>query len=290
MSTKEVDDKWRRSDLIRTTIVQDFPEVFPEDCRVSSTRQILYLGELLSVCQEKDGIIPEIRSILGLAGYYRRFIEGFSKIAKPMTKLTSKEGKQDCIALTTLQEGLARCVDAKRYKLSVLFKDLEDIIYMELTNVISDAFLVEHDKTGNHVRVRALVMTISLDFPKTDLRNAQTEAPETRDIRMISKAYDTIWVDRVDRLTKSTDLPTDERDDLWINCKNVLNGVWSPRKHGIPVSIICDRDPRFASNFWRSLQNALGTNLDMSTAYHPQIDGQSERTIQTLEDMLRAWQ
>ncbi|GJQ98534.1 integrase, catalytic region, zinc finger, CCHC-type containing protein [Tanacetum coccineum] len=48
-------------------------------------------------------------------------------------------------------------------------------------------------------------------------------------------------------------------------------------RHGIPVSIICDRDPRFASNFWRSLQNALGTNLDMSTAYHPQIDGQSER-------------
>ncbi|GJT98313.1 reverse transcriptase domain-containing protein [Tanacetum coccineum] len=59
-------------------------------------------------------------------------------------------------------------------------------------------------------------------------------------------------------------------------------------RHGIPVSIICDRDPRFASNFWRSLQNALGTNLDMSTECHPQTDGQSERTIQTLEDMLHA--
>ncbi|GJW81330.1 putative reverse transcriptase domain-containing protein [Tanacetum coccineum] len=59
-------------------------------------------------------------------------------------------------------------------------------------------------------------------------------------------------------------------------------------RHGIPVSIICDCDPRFASYFWRSLQNALGTNLDMSIAYHPQTDGQSERTIQTLEDMLRA--
>ncbi|GKF36287.1 putative reverse transcriptase domain-containing protein, partial [Tanacetum coccineum] len=59
-------------------------------------------------------------------------------------------------------------------------------------------------------------------------------------------------------------------------------------RHGIPVSIICDRYPRFASNFWRSLQKALGTSLDMSTAYNPQTDGQSERTIQTLEDMLRA--
>ncbi|GJT92060.1 putative reverse transcriptase domain-containing protein [Tanacetum coccineum] len=56
----------------------------------------------------------------------------------------------------------------------------------------------------------------------------------------------------------------------------------------IPISIICDRDGRFTSNFWRSFQKALGTELSMSTAYHPETDGQSERTIQTLEDMLRA--
>nr|GEU44966.1 reverse transcriptase domain-containing protein [Tanacetum cinerariifolium] len=59
-------------------------------------------------------------------------------------------------------------------------------------------------------------------------------------------------------------------------------------RHGIPVSIISDHDPRFASNLWRSLPNALGTRLDMSTAYHPKTDGQSKRTIQTLKDMLRA--
>ncbi|GKA29072.1 retrotransposon protein, putative, unclassified, partial [Tanacetum coccineum] len=59
-------------------------------------------------------------------------------------------------------------------------------------------------------------------------------------------------------------------------------------RHGIPVSIIYDRDPRFASNFWRSLQKALGTNLDMSIAYHPQTNVQSRGTIQTLKDMLRA--
>nr|GEY42933.1 putative reverse transcriptase domain-containing protein [Tanacetum cinerariifolium] len=60
-------------------------------------------------------------------------------------------------------------------------------------------------------------------------------------------------------------------------------------KHGVPVSIILDRDPIFASRFWRSFQESLGTSLDMSTTYHPQIDSQSERTIQTLEDMLRAY-
>ncbi|XP_073304607.1 uncharacterized protein [Primulina huaijiensis] len=63
---------------------------------------------------------------------------------------------------------------------------------------------------------------------------------------------------------------------------------WEVRLHGVPVIIVSDRDPRFASKFWGSLQSALGSKLAMSTAYHPQTDGQSERTIQTLEDMLRA--
>nr|GEW41143.1 putative reverse transcriptase domain-containing protein [Tanacetum cinerariifolium] len=57
----------------------------------------------------------------------------------------------------------------------------------------------------------------------------------------------------------------------------------------VPISIISDRDSKFTSRFWRSLQEALGTRLDMSTAYHPKMDGQSKRTIQTLEDMLRAY-
>ncbi|GJU62932.1 putative reverse transcriptase domain-containing protein [Tanacetum coccineum] len=101
-----------------------------------------------------------------------------------------------------------------------------------------------------------------------------------------SQGYDTIWV-IVDRLTKSAIfIPMKETDPLEKLARLYLKEVVT--RHGIPVSIICDRDPRFASNFWRSLQKALGTSLDMSTAYHPQTDGQSERTIQTLEDMLRA--
>ncbi|GKE04435.1 putative reverse transcriptase domain-containing protein [Tanacetum coccineum] len=56
-------------------------------------------------------------------------------------------------------------------------------------------------------------------------------------------------------------------------------------RHEVPVSIISDYDSRFTSHFWQSLQKALGTQLDMSTAYHPQTDGQSERTIQTLKDI-----
>ncbi|GKD90974.1 putative reverse transcriptase domain-containing protein, partial [Tanacetum coccineum] len=101
-----------------------------------------------------------------------------------------------------------------------------------------------------------------------------------------SQGYDTIWV-IVDQLTKSVIfLPMRETDPLEKLANMYLKEVVA--RHGIPVSIICDRDPKLASNFWKSLQMALGTSLDMSTTYHPETDRQSERTIQTLKDMLRA--
>ena len=57
---------------------------------------------------------------------------------------------------------------------------------------------------------------------------------------------------------------------------------------GVPLSIISNRGTQFTSKFWRTLHAELGTRLDLSTAFHPQTDGQSEETIQVLEDMLRA--
>nr|GEX13690.1 reverse transcriptase domain-containing protein [Tanacetum cinerariifolium] len=101
-----------------------------------------------------------------------------------------------------------------------------------------------------------------------------------------SQGCDTVWV-IVDRLTKSTIfVPMREIDPMEKLTRMYLNEVVT--RHGIPVLIIYDRDPKFVSNFWRSLQKALGSSLDMSTAYHPQTDRQSERTIQTLKDMLCA--
>ena len=58
--------------------------------------------------------------------------------------------------------------------------------------------------------------------------------------------------------------------------------------HGVPISIVSDRDPRFTVHFWKIFQKAMGTRLTMSTTFHPQTDGQLERTIQVLEDMLGA--
>ncbi|GJV34631.1 putative reverse transcriptase domain-containing protein [Tanacetum coccineum] len=102
----------------------------------------------------------------------------------------------------------------------------------------------------------------------------------------VAAGQDTIWV-IVDRLTKSSHLlPMREDDMLEKLTRQYLKEVVS--KHGVSVLIIYDRDGKFTSHFWKSLNKALGTRLDMSTAYHPETDGQSERTIQTLEDMLRA--
>jgi hypothetical protein len=107
-----------------------------------------------------------------------------------------------------------------------------------------------------------------------------TKLPRTRD------GHDMIWV-IVDRMTKSAHfLAIREKDSTETLVKLYIKEIVS--KHGVPVSIISDRDSRFTSRFWQVFQKTFGTRLDMSTAYHPQTDGQSERTIQTLEDMLRA--
>ncbi|GJZ95532.1 putative reverse transcriptase domain-containing protein [Tanacetum coccineum] len=107
-----------------------------------------------------------------------------------------------------------------------------------------------------------------------------TKLPKT------SSGHDIIWV-IVDRLTKSAHfIPTIETDSMETLTRLYIKEIVS--RHGVPISIISDRDSHFTSRFWQSMQSALGTQLDMSTAYHPQTDGQSERTIQTLEDMLRA--
>ncbi|GJY76493.1 putative reverse transcriptase domain-containing protein [Tanacetum coccineum] len=101
-----------------------------------------------------------------------------------------------------------------------------------------------------------------------------------------SSRHDAIWV-IVDWLTKSAHfLPM--REDYTIDrlARLYLNEIVA--RHDVPISIISDRDSRFTSRVWQLMQEALGTCLDMSTAYHPQTDGQSERTIQTLKDMLRA--
>nr|GEV63184.1 Ty3/gypsy retrotransposon protein [Tanacetum cinerariifolium]GEV63232.1 Ty3/gypsy retrotransposon protein [Tanacetum cinerariifolium] len=113
---------------------------------------------------------------------------------------------------------------------------------------------------------------IAMDF--------MTKLPRT------SSGHDTIWV-IVDRLTKSAHfLPMREDDKMDRLARLYLNEIVS--RHGVSISIISDRDSRFKSRFWQLMQEALETRLDMSTAYHPQTDGQSECTIQTLEDMLRA--
>ncbi|GJR18027.1 putative reverse transcriptase domain-containing protein [Tanacetum coccineum] len=175
----------------------------------------------------------KVCSFLGLVGYYRRFIENFSKIAKPLTILTQK-------------------------------------------NKTFDWGKAEHQRPSGLLQQPEIPEwkweRIAMDFV--------TKLPRT------SSGHDTIWV-IMDRLTKSAHfLPMREDYKMDRLARLYLNEIVA--RYGVPILIISNRDSRFISRFRQSIQEALGTRLDMSTAYHPQTDGQSERTIQTLEDMLRA--
>nr|GEV69813.1 reverse transcriptase domain-containing protein [Tanacetum cinerariifolium] len=156
-------------------------------------------------------------------------------------------------------------------------------------NVVADAL---SRKERESIRVKALVMTVHPSLHE-QIRNTQYEALEEKNVEAKNlglprtpSGYDSIWV-IVDRLTKAAHfLPVKTTDNMEKLTQLYLKEV--VYRHRVPISIISDRDSKFTSRFWRSLQEALGTRLDMSTAYHPEMDGQSERTIQTLEDILRA--
>ena len=100
------------------------------------------------------------------------------------------------------------------------------------------------------------------------------------------RGNDAVWV-IVDRLTKSTHfIPMRTSDSVERLVELYIREI--VRFHGVPVTFVSDRDPCFTAWLWQSLQEALGTKLTLNTAYHPQTDGQSKRTIQILKDMLRA--
>nr|GEX99063.1 putative reverse transcriptase domain-containing protein [Tanacetum cinerariifolium] len=136
---------------------------------------------------------------------------------------------------------------------------------------------------AEHLKPSGLLQ--QLEIPKWKWQNVTmdfvTGLPRT------PSGYDSFWV-IMDRLTKSAYfLPKKKTDSIEKLAELYLKEIVC--RHGVPVSFISDRDSLFTSRFWVSLQKALGTQLDLSTAYHPKTDGQSERTIQTLEDMLRAY-
>ncbi|GJX33246.1 putative reverse transcriptase domain-containing protein [Tanacetum coccineum] len=260
----------------------------------------------------KDWASPKsptkIRQFLGLVGYYRRFIEGFSKIARPMTKIWRHYLYGTKCMVFTEHKSLQHILDQKelnmrQHRWLELLSDYDCDIHYHLgkANVVADA--LSRKEREPPLRVRALVMTIGLDLPKQIL-NAQTEARKPENIKnedvggmLVENSKDPEKL-RIEKLEPRADGTLCFNGRSWLPCYGDLRtvimheshkskysihpvGIFTPMRetdpmdklariylkevvtrHGIPVSIICDRDPRFASNFWRSLQNALAVPLD----------------------------
>ena len=167
-----------------------------------------------------------------------------------------------------------------------MFKDLQSTFWWnnmkrEVAEFVAKCLVCQQVK-AEHQRPAGLLQPLSIPEWKWESIGMDfvVGLPKTQ------KGMDSVWV-IVDRLTKSahflavrTSFSMDQLARLYL--KEIV------RLHGVPVSIVSDRDPRFTSRFWKSLQKAMGSGLDFSTAFHPQSDGQTERTNQTMEDMLRA--
>ncbi|GJX14834.1 putative reverse transcriptase domain-containing protein [Tanacetum coccineum] len=301
----------------------------------------------------------KVRLFLGLAGYYRRFIENFSKIAKSLTILTQKcktfdWGEEQELAFQTLKDKLCNSPvlalpdrpEDFVHRWIELFSDYDCEIryYLGKANVVVDALsrkeikevvdkfeglqkgldeMIEQRSDGTlyyldqiWVPLKGDVRTLIMDeahnskhflhlgadkmyYNLRDRPSGLLQQPEipvwkwegitidfVTKLPRTSSGHDTIWV-IVDRLTKfAYFLPMRECYKMDILARLYLNEIVA--RHGVPISIISDHDSRFTSRFWQSMQEALGTRLDISTAYQPQTDGQSKHTIQTLEYMLIA--
>nr|GEY39934.1 hypothetical protein [Tanacetum cinerariifolium] len=243
--------------------------------------EFLKKEELYAKFSKCEFWIPKVQ-FLGLAGYYRRFIEGFLKIAKSMTKLTQKKvkfewGDKQEAAFQLLKEKLCSApilalpIGAEKFIVycdashkglrAVVFaiKIWRHYLYRTKCTVFTDHKSLQHILDQNELnirqrrwkerikplRVRALVMTISLDLPKQILV-AQTEARKPKNL---------------------------EAGDVG---GMLVETSWEPEY------------PRKEKLEPRADRTLCLNNINISTTYHPQTDGQSERTIQTLEDMLRA--
>nr|GEX67769.1 retrotransposon protein, putative, Ty3-gypsy subclass [Tanacetum cinerariifolium] len=264
----------------------------------SGYHQLQFLGHVIDcrgihvdpakIESTKDWASPktptEIRQFLGLASYYRRFIEGFSKIAKSMTKLTQKDVKFDW---GDKQEAAFQLIKHKLCSAPILAlpEGSEDfMVYCDASiqgneNVVADAL---SRKERVPLWVWALVMTIGLDLSKQILK-AQTEVQKPKNIKnedvvgMLIENAKTLEAIRTEKLEPNAN------GTLCLNSKS-LEKMYQDIKKLYWL-------PNMKANIatYKSLQKALGTSLDMSTAYHMETDGQSERIIQTLEDMLHAY-
>ncbi|GJT13817.1 putative reverse transcriptase domain-containing protein [Tanacetum coccineum] len=228
--------------------------------------------------------IPKVQ-FLGLVGYYRRFIEGFSNIAKSMTKLTQKRVEFDW---GDKQEAAYQTRSS-----SVRSKDLETLSVRNKVYRFHQPQRLQHilDKKELNMRQRRWLELLS-DYDceiryhpgkaniVADALSPQIEAMKPENF----EAEDVGGMIRKDLPKEKLEPRTDETLSK-LNTKNHLD-CWCNLKFPSGSGITL---PWISSPNSQGRQVALGTRLDMSNAYHPQTDEQSERTIQTLEDMLRAY-
>ncbi|GJU01329.1 putative reverse transcriptase domain-containing protein [Tanacetum coccineum] len=287
ITVKKVEDKSEEKRLEDVPIVQDFPEVFPEDLLgIPPIRQVEFQIDLV------PGAAPVARAPYRLApSEMLELSDQLQELSdKGFIRPSSSPWGASVLFVKKKDGSFRTCIDYQ--ELNKLMGDKEEAAFQLLKQKLYSApilalpegaenFIVYCD--ASHKGLGAVLM----QNEKTEARkpdNLEAEDKGEVGCHALVKAEH----QKPSGLLVQHDIPQWKWDNITMDFITKLLRTSSVPRHGIPVSIICDYDGRFTSNFWKSFPKTLGTHLDMSTAYHPQTDRQSERTIQTLEDMLHA--
>ncbi|KAJ3704742.1 hypothetical protein LUZ61_008447 [Rhynchospora tenuis] len=258
--TKQVSDEGLISSLVvKPTLIDEIKEAQKEDARLEKTRELVKSGQETPFQVDENGVVRFQNRVC---------VPDNQEIKNKILSEAHESGY-------TIHPGETK-----------MYRNLKGYFWWrnmrrEVARSVAKCLVCQKVK-ADRKRPPGLLHPLQITDKKFDriTMDFVTGLPKTK------RKHDAIWV-IVDTLTKVAHfipfrygLTGEQMAFLYM--QNQL------RLHGSPVEIISDRDPRFTSRFWKQFQNALGTTVTLSTAHHPQTDGQSERTIQTLEDMLRS--
>nr|GEV65927.1 putative reverse transcriptase domain-containing protein [Tanacetum cinerariifolium] len=287
---------WEREDQMQ----KKYPHLFPNSAPMADTTQKVIIAMLQGPGEEQELAFQTLKDklcnapVLALPNRPEDFVVYYDAFRIRLGCMLMQRGKANVVAdaLSRKERVKPKRVKAMNMIIQSSIKDMilttqkeevDESVGLQKAHMLKYSIHLRADKMYYDLRDRYWWHGIKKDIPEyfsNCLTCLKVKAEQQRPSGLLQQPEISIWKWEGIAMDFVTKLP---RTQYGLYLNEIV------ARHDVPISIVSDHDSRFTSRFWQSMHEALGARLDMSTTYHPQTDCQSERTIQTLKDMLRAY-